>query len=456
MSRVAGPAVPLAADCEQHTMPAQSVRVALIGTFAPRKCGIATFTTDIFEQLGNYCPDVAVDVYALDDPNSGTEYKQACEVVDPNKDESYRRAAHRINRSGADCAWIQHEFGIFGPNEGAAICGFVDEITLPLIFTLHTVLTDPSPHQFQIIRHLIGRATRIMVMSHQGRNLLVEKYGAPAEIVDIIPHGAPDRPFGRQETLKEAFGLVGQNVLMTFGLLGPGKGLESVIAALPAIVERHPNTLYRIVGATHPTLIAAEGERYRRHLEAQARELGVEKHIEWDDRFLETPELLNQLETCDIYVTPYLNLQQSTSGTLSYAVALGRAVVSTPYVHARELLADGAGVLVEPNSSAALAEAVNGLLDDREWLSAMQRRAYRIGRTTIWPQFARAGAKLIRSAVNGRNLAEVSPPAFAMQPVTQTVSSPQALQPTWHDLSTPLIVGRMEEINDRADDARLG
>src|SRR5690606_20888551 len=191
----------------------------------------------------------------------------------------------------------------------------------------------------------------------------------------------------------------GRNVLMTFGLLGPGKGLERVIEALPAIVARHPETVYRVVGATHPNLVAHEGEAYRERLMALADRLGVAGHVLWENRFLDTGELLDQLEACDIYLTPYFNLQQSTSGTLSYAVALGKAVVSTPYVHARELLSDGAGKLIEPDCATSVAQAVNALLDDRDELLALQRRAYARGRQTIWPRFADGAAALIESAI---------------------------------------------------------
>lgn len=394
-------AIPLLAN-DREPLRKSAVQVALVGTFAPRKCGIATFTTDVFEQLSRHQSDIAIDVYALDRSGSAIRYDRARHVIDVDDRASFAEAARRINASGADCAWIQHEFGIFGADDGDAICDFVDRIAVPLVFTFHTVLTDPSPRQHRIIRHLIARASRIMVMSQHGRDLLLEHYGAGPDLVEVVPHGAPDRPFGRQDAFKAALGLAGRDVMMTFGLLGPGKGLECVIEAMPEIIARHPRAVYRIVGATHPDLVASEGEAYRARLQALARSLGVEDHIAWDDRFLDCDELLDQLEACDVYVTPYPNLQQSTSGTLSYAVALGKAVVSTPYVHARELLADGAGVIVEPNSSAALADAVIVLLDDRARLGQIQRRAYEIGRATIWPEFARAGAALVRSAIRPR------------------------------------------------------
>lgn len=386
-------------------------RVALIGTFTPRKCGIATFTNDVFEKLGEFHPDIQVDVYALDDPQNPIDYEGIAGTIDQNDPAAYLAAARRINESGADAVWLQHEYGIFGGPEGDLVRDFVDRLAAPLILTPHTVLSEPSERQREILDHLVRRASRIMVMSRHSRDLLISNYHAPADLLQIIPHGAPDRPFGRSEEFKARMGLSGKNVLMTFGLLGPGKGLERVIEALPAIVERHPETVYRIVGATHPNLVAREGETYREKLQDCAERLGVADHIEWDNRFLDTDELLDQLEACDIYVTPYFNLQQSTSGTLSYAVALGKAVVSTPYLHARELLAGGAGVLIDPDCAPSIAKAVVALLDDKDELHALQRRAYARGRQTIWPRFADGAAALIDAAIS---------PAPRPAPITAT------------------------------------
>lgn len=397
----AGQIVPLF-DQPKPANARQALRIALVGTYMPRKCGIATFTHDIVTQLGAYQPDVAIDVYAIDDPSLGLAYAGAEQLITAGDAESYAAAARRLNESGVDAVWVQHEFGIFGGPHGELVCDFVDQIAAPLVFTFHTVLSEPAEPQYAIMRHLITRASRIMVMSQHGRELLIDRYDAPADIIDVIPHGAPDRPFGREELFKERLGLAGRKVLMTFGLLGPGKGLERVIEAMPQVIERHPDAIYRIVGATHPNLVAQEGEAYREKLQALARDLGVEDHIRWENRFLDTEELLDQLEACDIYVTPYGNLQQSTSGTLSYAVALGKAVVSTPYVHARELLADNAGVLIAAASHEELAAAITGLLDDPDKLAATKRRAYDRGRQTIWPEFASASAALVHSAVGER------------------------------------------------------
>lgn len=378
---------------------AKRLKVALVGNFAPRKCGIATFTTDVFQQLKQYRPDIAIDVYALDDPDAGLVYEDIVATIPCADPSEFEMAARKINESAPDVVWLQHEYGIFGGESGELVCDFVDRLAPPLVLTLHTVLTAPSVKQRAILVHLISRASRIMVMSRHSRDVLVKLYNAPAEAIVVIEHGAPDRPFGRQPEFKKMLGLRDRMIMMTFGLLGPGKGLERAIEALPAIAKSHPDILYRIVGATHPNLVAREGEAYREKLLALAEKLGVAQHIEWDNRFLDTEELLDQLEASDIYVTPYLNLQQSTSGTLSYAVALGKAVVSTPYVHACELLSGGAGVLIDRDSAKDIAAAVIDLLDEPDRLRAVQCRAYAKGRETIWPRFAQASAELIESAI---------------------------------------------------------
>ena len=381
---------------------AAKLKLALVGGFAPRKCGIATFTTDLFEQLAAHQPRIASAVWAIEDPEGPPSDERVHGRIVSDNRADYRNAAQEINAGGYDAVWLQHEYGIFGGDCGEMVLDLVERVAAPLIVTLHTVLTDPSAKQRAIIDKVVKLASQIMVMSQHSRNLLIDNYRADPSRIVVIAHGAPDRPFGRQEQFKARLGLVGRPVLMTFGLLGPGKGIETMIAALPAIVSRHADVVYRIVGATHPKLVSAQGEAYRERLTALAAELGVADNVVFDNRFLDTDELLDQLEASDIYVTPYPNLQQSTSGTLSYAVALGKAVVSTPYVHARELLADGAGVLVEPSSSAALTSAVLDLIDRPGALEAAQRAAWERGRATIWPCFAGACANLVAQAVAPR------------------------------------------------------
>lgn len=380
----------------------RSIRAALIGTYPPRQCGIATFTADIVEQTALHHPEVELSVYALD--VCGSElYPDGVEAMRADDPGAYRAAAEAINASGAEAVWLQHEYGIFGGPDGEMVCDFVDRLAPPLVLTLHTVLAEPSERQRRILEHLLSRASRVMVMSHHGRALLIERYAAAPELVEVIEHGAPDRPFGRTAAAKREQGFGERPVLMTFGLLGPGKNLETVIDALPALLERHPDLLYRIVGKTHPVLAARDGESYREMLMERAKALGVSHAIEWENRFLSTDELLDRLDACDIFVTPYPNLQQATSGTLSYAVALGKAVVATPYVHARELLDGGVGVLVETGDPQALARAIGGLLGDPAALAAMQRRAWERGRQTIWARFADATAALLHKAIPTTN-----------------------------------------------------
>ncbi|HQS69714.1 MAG: glycosyl transferase family 1 [Novosphingobium sp. 28-62-57] len=374
-------------------------RLALIGGFRPRKCGIATFTTDVYVQLGASRCTSEIDMHVIDGGRSGLVYEAVRSVIRADVAEDFIAAARTINADGVDAVWLQHEYGIFGGEAGAMVLELVDRVAAPLIVTLHTVLAEPSPAQRRVLEHILRRASRIMVMSRHAAWLLKDVHQVDPNRIVVIPHGAPDRPFGRSDEFKARAGLTGRKVMMTFGLLSHGKGLETVIEALPAIVARHPDALYRIVGATHPNLLDSEGEAYRESLIALAAKLGVADHVEWDNRFVGNDELLDQLEACDVYLTPYPNLQQSTSGTLSYAVALGKAVVSTPYVHARELLDDGVGILVEPHCGVQIAHAVNGLFDDPGRLHTMQRRAWEKGRETIWPRFAAATQALVESVV---------------------------------------------------------
>lgn len=378
----------------------RTFKIAVIGTFPPRKCGIATFTEDLQTKVEAHHPNIKFDVFALDAPEAAPLYPPQVRLIAVDRRQDYHDAAERIHASGGDAVWLQHEYGIFGGEDGAFVCDLVDRLQVPLIVTFHTILSDPSSNQRIVLRRILDKAAEAMVMSRHGRDLLIGSYGAAPERVTIIEHGAPDRPFGREGQFKEKLGVANRPVLMTFGLLGPGKGLEHAIEALPAIAARHPDIVYRLVGATHPNLVRERGEEYRERLQARVAELGVENNVVWDDRFLDTKELLDQIEACDIYLTPYPNLQQSTSGTLSYAVALGKAVVSTPYIHARELLEGDVGVLVPAGDPPALAAAVIALLDDPQSLASLKARAYARGRLTIWPRFAQASAALIEKAIS--------------------------------------------------------
>lgn len=373
-----------------------STRIALVGGFTPRRCGIATFTADIYTSLTVASDAVAIDIYAMTPAAGQINFgdKVVGTIVD-NSPNSFISAAAKINRSGADIIWLQHEFGLFGGPAGNMVLELVDRVAVPLIVTMHTVLPDPDADQMRVMKRLVARATKLIVMSERSRYLLNNVYGADTDQVVFIPHGVPNRPFGRTEQFKRKLGFEGRQILMTFGLLSPGKGIEAVIEALPVAVSKHPDILYCIVGATHPNLLAREGEAYRQRLQAQAASLGVARHIHWIDAFVENSELLDLIEAADIYVTPYPGAAQSTSGTLSYAVALGKAVISTPFVHALELLADDHGVLVPFSDSDAIAREVDVLLGDPERRLALQRRAYDRGRTMIWSVFARSSLDVV-------------------------------------------------------------
>jgi glycosyltransferase involved in cell wall biosynthesis len=366
-------------------------RIALIGNFLPRRCGIATFTTDIYRAMQTRFPEVAVDVWAMNDGANRYDYPDAVVgSINADEPESYRAAAREIEASAPDMVWIQHEFGIFGGSAGEYLLPLLDRISCPVAATLHTVLSKPDVDQRRVMDVLVDRCQSLIVMAEEGRRILIDTYGADPARVSVIPHGIPDRPFSPTEPMKQRLGLADRDVILTFGLLSKGKGIETMIEAMPAIVARFPKTLYVVLGATHPHVIAHEGEAYRDRLKTQASRLGVGDNICWVDAFVETGEVLDYLEAADIYVTPYLNPAQITSGTLAYAVGLGKPVVSTPYVHARELLAEDHGRLVDFGDSAGFASAIIGLLSDRAALDGLRERTYALGRTMIWPRFAEA------------------------------------------------------------------
>ncbi len=377
----------------------EPMRLALVGGFLPRRCGIATFTTDVHNSLKEAYPELAIDVYAMSPANAPNQSNPLVRAFVKEGDaSSFIHAAEQIEASCADVVWLQHEFGLFGGVAGDMLFELTDRIAAPLFVTLHTVLAAPDADQRRVMARLIARASKLVVMSERSRHLLHTVYGADADQVALIAHGVPDRPFGPSAPFKAQFGFVDKQVVLTFGLLSPGKGIDAVIDALPAIVAAHPDVLYCIAGATHPNLLAREGEAYRERLQAQAESLGVAAHVRWINAFMETDELLDLLGAADVYVTPYTGAQQSTSGTLSYAMALGKAVVSTPYVHAVELLADDHGVLVPFHDSAALGVAVADLLSDPQRQRTLQQRAYARGRDMIWPVFAARSHRLIEES----------------------------------------------------------
>jgi glycosyltransferase involved in cell wall biosynthesis len=378
-------------------------RIAMIGNFPPRLCGIATFTRDVHDALTESFPNVAVDIYAMDEPAVGHVYPpEVVGTIRQDEAADYVGVARRINESGADVVLVQHEYGIFGGPAGALLLRLIDRVSAPIVVTLHTVLENPNAEQHAVIEALAASASRLIVMAQKGREILMRVHGIAPEKIAVIPHGVPDRPLAEPDEVKPRFGFAGHKVLLTFGLLSPNKGIETMIRAMPSIVAAEPRALYVVLGATHPHLVAHEGEAYRERLMALADELGVSGNVRFVDGFMEQAMLLDYLEAADIYVTPYLNEAQITSGTLSYAIGLGKPVVSTPYWHASELLADGVGSLVDFGDSEGFAAAICALLASRTALEEMRNRAWSIGRSMTWACLAQAYLGQLRAAIAER------------------------------------------------------
>jgi glycosyltransferase involved in cell wall biosynthesis len=361
-------------------------RIAFIGNYMPRQCGIATFTTDLCEAVAQEFRETTCIALPVNDTEAGYDYPPRVRFELTEKDiESYRRAADFININNVDLVSLQHEYGIFGGRAGSHIIALLRELRMPVVTTLHTILRDPDPDQKRVLEEIAALSDRIVVMSRRGSEFLREIYGIPPGKIDLIPHGIPDVPFVDPSYNKDLFGVEGKIVLLSFGLLSPNKGIENVIAALPAVLARHPNVL----GATHPHVLRKDGETYRLSLQWLAQEKGVEGQVIFYNRFVSLEELVQFISATDVYVTPYLNAAQITSGTLAYTVGAGKAVISTPYWYAEELLEEGRGVLVPFRDPAALADGVISLLDNDSERHAMRKRAYVFGRDMIWPQVSR-------------------------------------------------------------------
>ena len=311
----------------------------------PRQCGIATFTTDLSSAIALEFSSVECFVLAMNDPGRRHAYPARVRFeIAESEVASYRRAADFLNVNTVDVLSLQHEYGIFGGKAGSHVLGFLRELRMPIVTTLHTILATPNRQQKSVLDEITRLSERVIVMSQYAAELLREVHGVPSDKIDVIPHGIPCMPSAPRS--KERLGVEGKRVILTFGLLSPDKGIEYVIDAFPAVLERHPDAAYVVLGATHPHVKERHGEMYRLMLEQRARSIGVDSSIIFHDRFVAENELADFLSAADIYVTPYLKEEQIASGTLARAVGFGKAVVSTPYVYARELLAEGRGVLV--------------------------------------------------------------------------------------------------------------
>ncbi len=364
-------------------------KIAFVGDYLPRQCGIATFSHDLCTSVARRYPAVDCFVVPVNDREEGYDYPPEVRFeLGQDDPESYRRAAEFLNFSNADVVCLQHEFGIFGGPAGSSILNLLDGLRMPVVTTLHTVLSEPDADQRRVFTEIVERSARVVVMTERSRTLLLDVFGVNPSKVDGIAHGIPDVPFLDPQLYKEKLGVGGKLVALTFGLISPNKGIEYMISALPEILREFPTFVYVVLGVTHPNLIREQGERYRSSLERLANELGVADSVIFENRFVGLPDLTEYIVAADVYVTPYLNPAQSVSGTLAYSFGCGKAVVSTPYWHAEELLADGRGVIVPFADSKALSLEIQGLLRDEPRRHAMRKRAYLLGLDMVWSHVA--------------------------------------------------------------------
>jgi len=379
----------LAASLRSRVSASLPSRVAVIGNYLPRQCGIATFTTDLCDAIGEEYETLQLLAVPVNDPGSQYVYppRVRFELMEGDPS-SYDAAADFLNFSNVDLVCLQHEYGIFGGPAGSHILRLLRRLKMPVVTTLHTVLREPDAMQRAVMDEIAVLSDRLIVMSEHSSQLLQEVFRVPEEKIDVIPHGVPDLPFGDPNYYKDSSGTEGRAVLLTFGLLSPNKGIERVIEALPRIVAEHPDVMYMVVGATHPHIRRREGDRYRLQLQALARKLGVERNVIFHNRFVSPEEMAQFVGSADIYITPYRYEAQAVSGTLAYALGAGKAIISTPYWHAAELLADGRGVLVPFEDSDAIATVAIELLDNEVARHAMRKRAYLYARDTVWSKAA--------------------------------------------------------------------
>jgi len=365
-------------------------RVAFIGNYLPRRCGIATFTHDLHRAVSTARPDFETCVVAMTDSGRTYDYPPAVrfEIHDETIGD-YVKAAEFLNGAGFDLVCLQHEYGIFGGEAGGDIMELLSRLEMPVVTTLHTVLAKPTAAQHDVMRRIIDISAKIIVMSEKGHEFLRSVHDVPTRKIEVIPHGIPDFPFLETHHAKAKFDFAGKMIILTFGLLSPNKGIETMLDAMPGIIKSCPNAVYVILGATHPKLVRQQGEVYRDSLTARVHALGIESHVVFFNQFVDQATLLDFISMCDVYTTPYLNEAQMTSGTLAYSFGLGKAVVSTPYWHAKELLSDGCGVLVPFGDAKALSVEIAGLLTNDVRRHSMRKRAYAASRSMTWVQTAK-------------------------------------------------------------------
>lgn len=392
---------------------ARVARIALVSTYPPRRCGIATFSADLRRALGE------VEIVALGGHGETIAASHPVHhIIRTGVRSDYARVASSLDACGVDAVAVQHEYGIWGPNDGEGVLDFLAALSVPAVATLHTVLRRPTVGQRRVMQGVLDATAAVVVMSKAAATILIDRYAVDPNRVEIIPHGVPDLPFVDPDSVKAGLGLDGRRVLLSFGLVGPSKGYESVIKVMPDVVRAVPSACYVVLGATHPELQRTEGERYRTQLETLTADLGMAEHVVFVDRFVSQHELGQWLEAADVFVTPYPNLDQIVSGTLSYAMAAGKASVSTPYLYASEILADGRGRLVPPGDLGAMSDALIELLRNHGRRAVMAQRAYLHGRRMLWSRVAVDYEHLFtRLRTSPREVAALSLPAGALQGV---------------------------------------
>src|SRR6266481_4831097 len=386
-----------------HPRPMLPSRVAIIGNYLPRQCGIATFTTDLCDAIHAEYGANELLALPMNDTEEGYSYppRVRFELSEDNL-ASYRQAADFLNFSNIDLVCLQHEYGIFGGRAGAHILELLRRLNMPFLTTLHTVLGDPDPDQRAVMEEIATLSDRLIVMSQQSSDILQETFHVPSDKIDLIPHGIPDLPFTDPTFYKDGFGTEGKDVLLTFGLLSPNKGIENVIKALPSILSKHSNVVYMVSGATHPHVLRQEGDKYRQSLKTLAKDLGVEANVIFRNRFVSPQEMMELIGAADIYITPYKHKAQVVSGTLAYALSAGKAIISTPYLHAIELLEDERGALVPFDDPEAIASKTVELLDNGTARHAMRKRAYLYARDMVWNRVAQKYMKSFERIYNER------------------------------------------------------
>jgi glycosyltransferase involved in cell wall biosynthesis len=364
--------------------------VAVIGDYLPRQCGIATFTTDLVEGLSAEAPDIYNWAVAMNDKPEGYAYPEKVRFeINQNKLSDYSIASQFLNISQTDIVCVQHEYGLFGGPAGSHLLKLLGDLRMPVVTTLHTVLKDPAPEYRAVMCKLSDLSDKLVVMSHKASDFLKDIYAVPEEKIAFVHHGIPDTPFIDPSYYKDKFGVEGKKVLLTFGLLSPNKGIENVLQALPAVIKKHPDVAYIILGATHPHILKLHGDAYRIMLQQLVRKLDIGAHVIFQNRFVELTELCEFLGIADIYVTPYLEEAQITSGALAYAMGTGKAVISTPYWYATEMLAEGRGRLVPFRNPDAMAEQIIELLNNDVERHAMRKKAYTFSREAVWKEVSR-------------------------------------------------------------------